>query len=142
MFFSINLKYLTLFRKGYLLNFQERRIDRQMEEYLQHFSNIYQNQTFKFKYPRISEEMENICTEFKSCVHEIKYDNILSSISRLHGYDSKLQIIIGLINEVHESISEEELLIMVQNDYKNLYKELMGYRLNENVPLSLLSFIC
>ncbi|MCH4177748.1 MAG: hypothetical protein LKF43_09610 [Streptococcaceae bacterium] len=80
--------------------------------------------------------------DFLSLISQFNQSNFWQLYPKILGIDSKLQLLNFFIFENDDDeIETQEILRIVELDYKNYYKEAMGYRINEYLMDSLLYMV-
>lgn len=76
-----------------------------------------------------------IITQFRrlaELTEKISKENFWSAFPEILGVDARLALLAELIQ--FDDFSEEEIIRMVETDYRGYYKELCGYNLNTTPP--------
>lgn len=85
---------------------------------------------------RVVEEIKMILEEMSEVIAAITPDTFFYSISKILGYDARLQILIEMVNDF-PALSNEQIIELSRREYKSYSKELCGYCLRDVVPHSL-----
>lgn len=85
---------------------------------------------------KVVEEIKKICGEMLEVINAITPDTFFNSVSKILGYDARLQILIEMANEF-PMLSSEQVIELSRKEYKSYSKELCGYFLKDVVPHSL-----
>lgn len=105
------------------------------QEYFNYFEQFYSDTFFSSKYPLVCEEMKDICIEIKKKIKQINSDNYFKTHSEILALDSRMQIILSLINL--SELSEQDIVNFSKNDYKYYFTELCGFNIRDKIPCSL-----
>jgi hypothetical protein len=85
---------------------------------------------------RVVEEIHKVREEMLEVIDAITPDTFFYSVSKVLGYDARLQILIEMVNDF-PTLSNEQIVELSRRDYKSYSKELCGYCLRDKVPHSL-----
>lgn len=107
--------------------------------YFKHFDEHFYTDTFLYKYPFIYLEYQAIKQKLLPLSTYNNQENPLNNFSLLLDLDAKLQILYELSHHIETlSLSEKDVLSMVENDSKYYYLEHFRNDKSSPVPHSLL----
>ncbi|MGM0285774.1 MULTISPECIES: DUF7006 family protein [unclassified Enterococcus] len=95
------------------------------EEYMEYFQQSLKKQGKERK--ALSHYMEEQFEKFNQLIDGVSKDSFWDVFPKILGIDAKLTLLIELVS--FENFSNKDIIRIVQNDYKNYFKELCGYDL-------------
>ncbi|WP_230472267.1 DUF7006 family protein [Enterococcus casseliflavus] len=108
------------------------------EDYIKYFSNELQQ---KRKESQLLEEYLKKQSEYlHQVISEISPETFWQEFPKILGIEARFGLLLELI--AFEDFSDEEIIRMIEADYKNYFKELCGYPLSINsLPLMIFNSI-
>ncbi|MBK0039231.1 MULTISPECIES: DUF7006 family protein [unclassified Enterococcus] len=104
------------------------------EEYINYFRQVLENRTKG--QPVLEEYLKKQNDHLNRLMKHLSSENFWQVLPELLGIDAKLNLMIELIK--FEDFSAEELLRVVETDYRSYFKELCGYDLQSKTPPSII----
>lgn len=101
-----------------------------------YIKNFFKNSAkLKIEADRLNGYINNLIDELEKLIEQISKDNFWEYLPKIIGIDAKL----CLVNELIEldDFSDEEIIRLIENDYKTYFKELSGHTLTEETKPSL-----
>lgn len=85
----------------------------------------------------LNEYLSQQFEQLEQLTHTVSPDNFWESILRILGIDAKLTLMAELVGYDHDQLSIEEILKLVETDYRTYFKELCGDNLSTNTNYSM-----
>ncbi|MGM7317201.1 hypothetical protein ABRY77_16545 [Enterococcus casseliflavus] len=104
------------------------------EEYSDYFRQVLNKKTKE--QPLLEEYVEKQCDRLDQIMTQMSPVTFWQLFPELLGIDAKLNLMVELIQ--FEEFSVNELLRIVENDYRSYFKELCGYDLVTQTPPSII----
>lgn len=103
------------------------------EEYFNYFEEKYTDSQFIEKYPLIAQRMEFLCQSMKEKICNYKSLDFFRLHAEILGLDAQLQILLMLVDTVHQDFEfyEEMILNCSKEDYLVFIKECCGTDVND-----------
>ncbi|WP_430610378.1 DUF7006 family protein [Enterococcus sp. DIV0876] len=106
----------------------------EVQRYFAYFDQLIQ----PIQKPMMYEMYQQLKQKFFDTLASVDAENALTIWTDLLDIDAKLQIMSDLINDDVFELSEQEIIQLTNNDYKNYFRELVGLNELDQVPHSLL----
>ncbi|MGM7317102.1 hypothetical protein ABRY77_16045 [Enterococcus casseliflavus] len=104
------------------------------KEYIAYFRQVLEKKTQE--QPVIEEYVKKQCGRLDQLMTQLSPETFWQVFPELLGIDAKLNLLVELIK--FEDFSADELLRIVENDYRSYFKELCGYDLRTQTPPSMI----
>lgn len=106
------------------------------EEYILIYDRLVKELVGSYKTEKLEEYYSQVKQEFIETTQEINSNNCLTNIRKLFLLDAKFQILFFFWKEEDKLyFTEENIIAMVEKDYKDYYRQIMKDLRNKDNPL-------
>lgn len=104
------------------------------KEYIDYFKQALEKKTKE--QPLLADYVKKQCDHLNQLTNNLSAESFWQVLPELLGIDAKLNLMLELIK--YEEFSTEEILRIIENDYRSYFKELCGYDLRAQTPPSII----